>query len=312
VELTSTTGHSALLYVAAVQRHGHLMTVEDFEAYVDRPDRRAPAPTLRYTRQRRRIPIDDNLIGEARRAAEAIWDKLSWAVGEMEPSPAEPGETVTQWLVRLRWLAVEDDRVRITPLGQAVLAHLEASGVDADLPLSVVLDPKDELALARVVGELNAAGRCALVDPYFSIDHLLTVLHNTEIDRVLTGIRDGKKLASLEVALNSFADPPRPFEIRKSDDFHDRIALPESGPLLLIGTSLTGIGARLSMMVKLDESSAAGKAVRGRFEELWRDAEPVGKLEPEAQGEPADADEEKAPEQGSPDVPAAGAGEAPA
>jgi hypothetical protein len=279
VEITSEKGHRALLYVAAVQRHGYVPTVDEFEAYIGRPTPRDAV--LMQARQRR---LQFGFQRQLRDLFEFLQTQLPGLPDE-PPELADPGETVTQWLTRLRWLVVEDGRVKITPLGQAVLAHLEAIGVDADIPVAVVLDPKDELALARVVGELSGIGRGALIDPYFSIQHLLTIVHSTRIDRVLMGTRDQTKLAAVEVALESISAPRR-LEVRKSDAFHDRMALPESGPILLIGTSLTGVGARLSMMVRLDESSAAGEAIRGRFEQVWGEAVLVGTVEPQPESGP--------------------------
>lgn len=291
MEVTNETGHRALLYVAAVQRHGVLLTVDGLEAYVAKPTRRRPT-----IRRRRGVPKAGlsalMMHQQMRRSVQAILENVYTTLPE---GKGTGGESVTDWLVRLGWLSVEDDHVRITAPGRAVLNHLEEARIDLDVPMAVVLDPQDELALARVIGELSTLGRCALVDPYFSIEHLLTILQSTEIDRVLIGTGDHKKLTELAVGLSSVSSPRR-FDLRKSNAIHDRLALPEDGAVRVIGTSLTGVGNRLSMMVTLDEGSAAGEAVRARFEEVWRNAEVVGRLEPRADealdepAEPSDVD----------------------
>lgn len=140
---------------------------------------------------------------------------------EVEGRPGRPGETVTAWLTRLRWLRLDEEKIRITPLGTAVLAHLEEESFEAEVPVALVLDQDDPLATARVVARIGELGGCALVDPYFSFERLPDLMRATQVERVLTSSRDPRKLEVLRLALSGFEQGVSP-DIRASDVFHDR------------------------------------------------------------------------------------------
>ncbi len=67
--------------------------------------------------------------------------------------------------------------------------------------------------------------------------------------------------------------------------------IPHAGPVWLLGTSLTGIGKRLALMVQV-EDEAVSSDIRKRFEEEWSQAQPVREDE-----EPEEPDEEDSVEQ---------------
>lgn len=128
-----------------------------------------------------------------------------------------------EWLTRLRWLRVDHDRVRTTALGDATLAHLEQTTLEQEIPMGIVLNRGDDLATAKVIGEIANAGPCALVDPFFSIDSLLPLVNSTQVDRVLTSSRDQAKLGAGDSARYPQLGPPvstsgrvRPFTIASS------------------------------------------------------------------------------------------------
>lgn len=174
--------------------------------------------------------------------------------------------------------------MRITPLGDAILAHLEAESFEHEVPFDVVLDKGDELASGRVIEEISQLGPCAVVDPYFSIDSLLQVVQSTEVARILTGTVDEKKLAGLNSAVPR-VEVERTFEVRKSDAFHDRFVIPDAGPIWMLGTSFTGLGKRLSVMVQVRDDAAA-RAIRAAFEEAWKNADLVGQPTSLAEAKP--------------------------
>jgi hypothetical protein len=142
------------------------------------------------------------------------------------------------------------------------------------VPFDVVLDKDDELASGRVIEVISGLGPCAVVDPYFSIDSLLQIVQSTEVDRLLTGTSDPRKLAGLDATIPRIATE-RAFEVRKSDAFHDRFVIPEVGPIRMLGTSFTGLGKRLSVIVQIKDGAAA-RSIRASFEEAWGQAEQVG------------------------------------
>lgn len=185
----------------------------------------------------------------------------------------EPDESVFAWLRRLGWLTVDADRVQITTLGRAVLAAVEEAGREEELAAAeIVLAPTDPLAYARVIGAIAEAGAAAaLVDPYFSIDVLLDVVQRTGVERVLTGPRPEARLAALGTAVTAYQFNA-PFEVRITDEIHDRLVIPVSGPVRFIGTSLGGVGRRLAVSGQMSDD-AVSAALRVTFEQEWERAQ---------------------------------------
>lgn len=304
MELADATAHRALAYLTAAQRNGYVMTVDELDAYMRQPGRR-PGTSGTPGRPERKVvttnfgrAMQQMTTGFAEQmldATRAVTDSMARSLGtEIVVVPATPGtppkpaESVVAWLERLHWIDVSDRRIRTTGLGDAMYRHLERASGEEDVPIGVVLDQGDELATARVVQQLAGLGRCSLVDSYFSIESLQQIVESTEVDAVLMGTRDKSKLAGIETALATVPFP-RSFEVRKSDVFHDRFVIPESGPIWLLGTSLTGLAKRLSVMVQLDDAIVAG-SIRSQFSAAWDTAVVVGRAEPMAQGTTA-ADE---------------------
>lgn len=278
VQLADATAHRALAYVSTVQRHGHLMGAAEFEAYMNGPGRRPGRPG-RGERTVTTTNVERAIVNLAERGLQpllqGVADVLELERHQVPATPGVPGERVTEWLARLGWLNASDGRVRITGLGEAILAHLEAESFEQEVPFDVVLDKGDELASGRVIEEISQLGPCAVVDPYFSIDSLLQVVHSTEVDRLLAGTFDPKKVAGLDATIPTLATE-RAFEVRKSDAFHDRFVIPDAGPVWMLGTSFTGLGKRLSVMVQVRDDAAA-KAIRAAFEAAWDEAGIVGR-----------------------------------
>lgn len=185
-------------------------------------------------------------------------------------------ESVLEWLVRLGWLHHEDgDVVGITELGKAVLRELEAKEREIDAPVEVVLDPEDPLSYAQLIGRVASHGKALLADPYFRLDQLLHILHRTSVTRILTSAK-GKDGESNRAALaTAMATIPvdRDFEIRFNDDFHDRYVIPGQGSVDLIGTSLSGVGKKFSVVCAIQPPVA--DQIRKTYEELWANAKPL-------------------------------------
>src|SRR5207247_1889761 len=76
----------------------------------------------------------------------------------------------------------------------------------------------------------------------------------------------------------------RPFEIRASDRIHDRFVIPESGPVRLIGTSLNGVGNKLSVSLLLLD--VASSAIRAEYRDAWESARVVATTRPVESAEP--------------------------
>jgi hypothetical protein len=267
VELTDAIGHRALAYVDSVERHGHRLTVEEFDAYVLVPGRMLPQGAVEAAAR------------QIRRAVLAAY------------LTAAPRETVLGWLERLRWLREDGGHVLITPLGRAVLAALEEAGREDELPTELVLSPSDELSYARLIGSIAAVGKCALVDGYFTVNSLLDVVQRTDVQRILVRPdhqKTGRNAALAQGVAGLRID--RPFEIRIGDQIHDRFVIPASGPVRFIGTSLSGVGRRVALTGQIGDE-ATSNALRDVFEEAWSNSEVLAKatLESATEGDVSDA-----------------------
>ncbi len=286
LELADVIAHRALAYVTATERQGYSMTVDELAAYMARPTRRPgkpgtsgkPARTLTTTKVDRAIAeIVANSLQPTMRALgaslAAALDVREQTFDAIPGSPGEQPEPIAEWLSRLGWLKVTQERIGITKLGRAVLAHLEQESLEDEIPIGIVLNQGDDLAEARVIAHIAGLGSCAVIDRYFSMESLLHVAYSTEVEMVLVGTDDKSKLAGLEASLPRLKFE-RSFEIRKSDVFHDRFVIPTNGPVWLLGTSLSGLGRRLSVMVELTDE-AMSDAIRHEFTHAWEAAEPV-------------------------------------
>ena len=216
VEIADRVAHRSLAYITAVTDNGHALTVEEFQAYINGPDRLLPR-------------------SQAHQALEAVRQAFLNQLG------AVGAEHPLEYLERVRWVEVVeagDEHVRATGVGRAVLRALDRQAVEEETPLDVVLDDP-ELSLPRVVGLLAEAGNAALVEPYLDAASLLAVVRSTSIDRILTSSlgRKGRTAEIVEtLALLKPSLDARPLEVRVSDAFHDRFVIPRSGPIRTLGT----------------------------------------------------------------------------
>jgi hypothetical protein len=224
-----------LAYVAAVSRHGHHLSVKEFEVYVASPMRKSGQP----------------------------WglDALAMMKGIM----LGPSESVLRWLGRPGWLGIDDRRgVILTPLGSTVLRALDEADVEPDVSVSIA--PSDDtLAYPRVIGLIAERGPGPyLVDPYFRLESFPHVLHYTGVTRLLVGPQaDCEELA---VAIETLPKE-RLLEIRVSSSVHDRFVIPESGPVDHLGTSLNSLGTKLTVTAQIGPPAA--DAIRNEVERVW-------------------------------------------
>lgn len=244
VEIADAVAHRALRYVEAVNRQGHRLTIKEFEAYVARPERES-----------RTVGGLSSLVLSQSLAA------LSGFGGTTKH------EFILDWLKRVKWLSVRELKVSLTPLGAAVLRELDAQGVDFEGPSIIVLTAANPFAYAEVVSAVSKAGTELLADPYLQLSALPMLLANTSVKRILVSPEAdivGLKIADPEASENQVA-------IRVSADFHDRFAIPTSGEVLNLGTSLNGFGKRLSVITPISPPGA--NEIRTAYEDLWGKAD---------------------------------------
>lgn len=174
LELADVIAHRALAYVTAIERQGYSMTVDELAAYMARPTRRPgkpgtsgkPARTLTTTKVDRAIAeIVANSLQPTMRALgaslAAALDVREQTFDAIPGSPGEPPEPIAEWLSRLGWLKVTQERIGLTKLGRAVLAHLEQESLEDEIPIGIVLNQGDDLAEARVIAHI--AGRAGFL-----------------------------------------------------------------------------------------------------------------------------------------------------
>jgi hypothetical protein len=169
------------------------------------------------------------------------------------------------------WLDRNGPYVKITRLGEAVLASLEERAAEPEGPVVTILESKDALAYPTVIGNIGKRGDALLIDPYFKLDALPHVLQFTDVARLMIG--PNADVSSIGAALSTTITPNRPFEIRVSNESHDRFVIPISGPVDAIGTSLSGVGRRYSVMFEISLPEADG--IRQTCNEMWERAEPL-------------------------------------
>lgn len=228
------------------------------------------------------ITVQPGLFNVLGRAADA---------SRVERVQVKPPETSTEHLLRLGWLrlvAAESDRVRLTPLGLALLRSAELDEEEAEQASVVVLGSNDALAYPSLIGHLAELGEGLLVDPYLRLEQLAQLVTHTRLDRLLVSNKDKSALAraaQIGVYLAS-SEVPRPVEVRASPDLHDRVVVADEGTIHTIGSSLNAIG-RGSATVFTPLPAAAADALRDVYEQLWADADLVG-----SSANPDDPDEE--------------------
>jgi hypothetical protein len=141
----------------------------------------------------------------------------------------------------------------------------------------MVLDTDDQFAYAKLIGHLNQAGEGLLVDPYFRLPQLMTILTGTSITRILISKQHkSSKTDRAELAI-ALASPalPRKIEIRASSDdaLHDRLIVGEDGKVWVLGTSLNSVGRVHTALIPLPFNDSA--SFRERAQRLWDAAEPL-------------------------------------
>ncbi len=249
VEIASEYTHKLLAYVNAVTRRGSKLSKSDFEAYAQSPTRHT-------------------------KLARGFFNSAA-ALHEMFEDRRVPNETWIDYLSRVAWIFVENDRVRLTLLGKAVLDELSTPATESNTENSteVVLDPSDPLAYVKVIGVLSDVGEGLLVDPYFRYDQLEIIVEHTGIRRVLTSKKTGATaISQLQFALGVLEEAQRP-EIRMADSLHDRFAIGDNGPVVAIGTSLNSTGKNHSVVMPVHPLT--GGPIRSAYTRLWEEGEPL-------------------------------------
>ena len=193
-------------------------------------------------------------------------------------------EPVTDWLVRMHWLTTDGGRLAVSDLGAALIAALRRSppewSPEREGAGAVVLRPDDPFVYSELTRTISAVGAALLVDPYFKAD-MLEWLHNaTQVTHLLLSAEKREQAREVEfigLYLDGMRESPNAgrVEIRatKSPKLHDRCILQKDGGVLLLGTSITGIGRHLSTIIPMP--ATASIAMHEEIDKLWESAELV-------------------------------------
>ncbi|MGC4810576.1 hypothetical protein ACLQ29_08635 [Micromonospora sp. DT228] len=257
MEIVSTPQHRTLTFVHACNRSGYRPTLEEVKLWFDEP---AANVTTEITAP--------GLL--------AMLEGMQKAFSQVQLSREVAREHPVDHLVRIKWLEASDDRLRLTRLGEALLTDIQRGEEAEDSPV-VVLETTDRFAYARLIGEIARLGDAFLVDPYFRLPQLATILDSTRLKRVLISKQyKGSKEARDELAVALAAvDPERNIQIRATaaTTLHDRLVVADSGDVYMLGASLGTIGKANTAFMKVPEKGAA--ALKQLAEDLWDAAEPV-------------------------------------
>jgi hypothetical protein len=258
-ELLPRHAYRALLYVEKLNNVGVQPRVEDVEA----------------------LAVSDPPQETQYRSVFAAFSVFSGRLPSKKIADAEP---VTAWLVQMHWLTVDEGRLAISDLGAALIAALRRSppewSPERDGAGAIVLRPDDPFVYSELTRAISEAGAALLVDPYFKAD-MLEWLHNaTQVTRLLLSAAKNEQAREVELIrlfLDATCEAPNAgrIEIRatKSSKLHDRCIVQEGGGVLLLGTSITGIGRHLSTIIPMPVTAAI--AVREEIDKLWENAELV-------------------------------------
>jgi len=303
VDILSYEQHQVLAFIGACNRNHYNPKAEEVMLWRDNP---RPAEAV-YRTVRRQVgpsapvlPLDTAssrmiaaIIGDSfRPLQEALAASFKQNFGHLsqvvsstrtltERELVKLGETLLQHLVRLTWLEQipapgdRDPGLRLTDLGRALLRDVEADG-ETDEDVSVVLlGREDPLAYPILIGQLAAAGRGLLVDPYLKLADVHMIVVSTQLTRLLVSGRANNKgvMSSMQAYLDS-SSLGRRVEVRASAELHDRVLLADDGDVLTLGTSLNGVGRTTTVMTPIP--SPAREPLRGEYERLWTEATLVG------------------------------------
>ncbi len=243
--------HRTLAYLAALDRQGFHPPGTAVEAYASQPDPEQATYSV-------------HMLAAYRVALKSMrsWGKV-----------VEPGEDMVTYLCRMNWAEADGGQVVLTDLGRAFTRALEQQEADTDTVLDVVLEPGDPLALVRVVGKIAEVGPALLVDPYFRLDQLGHIATVTKVERVLTSKRVTEADRQvLELGVKTLT-LDRPFEVRVAPkELHDRFLIPATGEVRQLGSSLNSVGSVVTVFSRLRDGA---EQLRGRYEDMWRDAAPL-------------------------------------
>lgn len=244
MKIASPETHRVLKYIAAVSARGYKPTQEE---------------VLAYARQPR--PMEQRGLVDMFTATFQLGSMFGYS-----------SDHALNWLEDVHWITAQDGRVILSRLGYAVLDSLEAEEMTPDGIQTVVLSSKDSVAYARVVERLAEHEGTLLVDPYVRAEDLAVVLPLSTVSRILTSKKDGEmRLAGLVALLSKMAPGVSPPTLRWTNEIHGRFIIPpEPAPIFSLGTSLSGVSSRMTVLTRHDDALIC-QQLRELHDQYWHD-----------------------------------------
>lgn len=240
MEVMNQEQHRVLGFVAAANAGGYRPVESEVKLWLDSP-----------------VPAESSLVSVVPTGWNKHWMRID--------------EGIVKHLVRIQWLQKVGGGVEVTPLGKSLLRWAEAASSDAGQV--VTLDHRDPLSYAVLIGELAAAGRATLVDPYLDVNGLVDVARNTSIDRVLVGERDGRKKAALTTLVDS--NQGLEVDVRSRPDLHDRLLVADDGRVWTIGASLNTVSRRTAFTIMTPLPQKAAQVIGDEVRSWWGKGTPL-------------------------------------
>lgn len=242
MEIIGESQHRVLAYIEAMNRQGCPLTRVQVDSYAEgwAPIRTITGPSA-Y-----RLYLED--------------------LDSMEQDTVT--ETMTAYLLRLGWIKQDVNVFTPTRLGLAVLreANSPQPNSDAGSTLEIVIDPSNPFAYAQLMAKITSLGDCLIVDPYLDEQQLLTLAGFSNVTRILTGDKNRKANGPV-FGLVLHAAPHLEVRTVKQAELHDRFAIPATGSVYMLGSSLNSIAKRFGVVTTLEESSS--RLISDNYKTIW-------------------------------------------
>lgn len=184
---------------------------------------------------------------------------------------------IIKYLKNVGWIEVNNDnRIRITSFGQALIKGIPEQTENDDFSFSTIFKAEDPLVYGKLAQVLSDKKYELLVDPYFKFDYI-NLFENTSIRKFI--IRDTvRKKANEEIAkiqlglwgLQQQGQNDYEFRTAKAEEMHDRFLKDVDGKVYTLGASINSIGKHTSMMFECPQPLQNEAA--SYIQRLWESA----------------------------------------
>ncbi|WIV44708.1 MULTISPECIES: hypothetical protein [Glutamicibacter] len=259
MEIVNPHTHRVLAYIAALNRQGVPISLKAINEFGKYPD-----------------------LKSKKTGSISSFDLRDLTLSFTEVRTTRPAEVYTQYFERLGWITyTSNDDVRLTNLGRGILKSLDSPVLDPTNTglVEVVLDPENLFAYATALNVIASVDDALLVDAFLRIQELQDISGFDNVDRIL--VRDSissNDSMTLSVALGALHAAGRAMQIRKAPGLHDRYVIPPEGNVVMLGTSLNGVGKKISTVTHL--GGEPSQVLRSHYQTVWERAEPIAPAYP--------------------------------